>query len=78
MSVDLTDGKELTTFGGVTLTVVVVDGIISITGPGNTVTVTRADITDCNSVIHETDGLLLPTVRSCPAVSTALTWSPCR
>jgi hypothetical protein len=63
LAAELTDGKVLETFSGSTLTVHVAAGVTTITGPINTVTVTRTDIMDCNSVVHLTDSALLPLVR---------------
>jgi len=60
-SADLTDGQELTTLNGGTLTVGVADGVVTVTdAQGNTYTVVTADVTASNGVVHVIDGVLMP------------------
>jgi len=61
MSSDLTDGQEVETVQGETLTVGVSDAGVTITDAGgNTVNVVLADVDASNGVIHAIDGVLLP------------------
>jgi uncharacterized surface protein with fasciclin (FAS1) repeats len=56
MSSDLTDGQEITTLQGDTLTVKITDGVVTINGA----TVTTADVDASNGVVHIIDQVLLP------------------
>jgi uncharacterized surface protein with fasciclin (FAS1) repeats len=56
MSSDLTDGQEITTLQGDTLTVKITDGVVTINGA----TVTTADVDASNGVVHVIDQVLLP------------------
>ncbi len=62
MAADLSDGQEVTTVNGATLTVnVAEDGAVSLTdAAGNEVNVTAADVDASNGVIHVIDGVLMP------------------
>jgi uncharacterized surface protein with fasciclin (FAS1) repeats len=61
LSGDLSDGQELTTVEGGTLTVGITDGKVTLTTDGGTtVNVTTADIEASNGVIHVIDGVLIP------------------
>jgi uncharacterized surface protein with fasciclin (FAS1) repeats len=61
MSTDLTDGQEVETVQGETLTVGVSDDGVTLTDAGgNTVNVVAADVDASNGVIHVIDGVLLP------------------
>jgi transforming growth factor-beta-induced protein len=57
---DLTDGQELETLGGGTLTVDISGGTVSLVGANNTVTVVVPDVDASNGVIHAIDAVLLP------------------
>lgn len=62
---DLTDGQELETLGGGTLTVGVADdGTVTVTAPddGATATVVVADVAACATVVHIIDAVLVPGV----------------
>jgi uncharacterized surface protein with fasciclin (FAS1) repeats len=62
LSTDLTDGQEVETVQGETLTVGVTDTGVTLTdASGNTVNVVTADVEASNGVIHAIDGVLLPT-----------------
>lgn len=61
MAADLTDGQELTTQGGETVTVGVSDGVVTLTSPGGQVaTVVSQDIEACDAVVHVIDQVLTP------------------
>ncbi|KAL4230538.1 hypothetical protein ACF0H5_010920 [Mactra antiquata] len=62
MSSDLKDGQTLTTLSGKRLTVNLSGGGVQITPAGttNTGTVTEADLTTSNGVVHVIDGVLVP------------------
>lgn len=61
MSTDLTDGMEVETVNGETLTIGVSDEGVTVTdATGNTVNVVTADLEASNGVIHVIDGVLLP------------------
>jgi uncharacterized surface protein with fasciclin (FAS1) repeats len=61
MAADLTDGQELTTVQGGTLTVGVTDAGVTLTDAnGNVVTVAQADVKASNGIVHVIDGVLLP------------------
>jgi uncharacterized surface protein with fasciclin (FAS1) repeats len=61
MSTDLTDGQEVETVQGETLTVGVTDSGVTLTDAGgNTVNVVAADVDASNGVIHAIDGVLIP------------------
>lgn len=61
MSGDLSDGQEVTTVQGETLTIGVSDAGVTVTDAGgNTVNVVIADVEASNGVIHAIDGVLLP------------------
>lgn len=61
---DLTDGMEVVTLAGVTLTVSLADGAVKFTaGEGGTyATVTEADLMSCAGVVHKIDDVLVPGV----------------
>jgi uncharacterized surface protein with fasciclin (FAS1) repeats len=56
MSGDLSDGQEVTTLNGQTLTVSIQDGKVMIGGA----TVVAADLAGTNGVVHVIDTVLLP------------------
>lgn len=56
LAADLSDGQKVTTLNGQELTVTIVDGVVKINGA----TVTAADLTGSNGVIHVIDGVLMP------------------
>jgi transforming growth factor-beta-induced protein len=56
---ELTDGQQLTTVSGVTLTVQRDGSTVRLVGPRNTVQVTQADVRGSNGVVHVIDGVLL-------------------
>jgi len=56
MSGDLSDGQEVTTLNGQTLTVSIQDGKVMIGGA----TVIAADLAGTNGVVHVIDTVLLP------------------
>lgn len=61
MAADLTDGQELITLGGETVTVGVSDGVVTVTSPGGQVaTVVAPDIVACDAVVHVIDQVLTP------------------
>ncbi len=61
LSGQLTDGMEVTTVNGATLTINVSDAGVTITdGMGRTANVTSADIQGTNGVIHVIDNVILP------------------
>ena len=61
MAADLTDGQEITTVNGDTLTVGIDGDTVTLTdSSGNTVTVVAADVAASNGVIHAIDGVLMP------------------
>lgn len=61
MSTDLSDGQEVETVQGETLTVGVSDSGVTLTDAGgNTVDVVIADVEASNGVIHAIDGVVLP------------------
>lgn len=61
MSSDLSDGQEVETVQGETLTVGVSDSGVTLTDAGgNTVNVVMADVEASNGVIHAIDGVVLP------------------
>jgi uncharacterized surface protein with fasciclin (FAS1) repeats len=65
LSGDLTDGQEVETVQGETLTVGVTDDGVTLTdASGNTVNVVTADVEASNGVIHAIDGVLLPSAAS--------------
>jgi uncharacterized surface protein with fasciclin (FAS1) repeats len=65
MSGDLTDGQEVETVQGETLTVGVTDEGVTLTdAAGNTVNVVTADVDASNGVIHAIDGVLTPAAAS--------------
>ncbi len=65
LSSDLTDGQEVETVQGETLTVGVTDDGVTLTdASGNTVNVVTADVEASNGVIHAIDGVLLPSAAS--------------
>ena len=65
LSDDLTDGQEVETVQGETLTVGVTDDGVTLTdASGNTVNVVTADVEASNGVIHAIDGVLLPSAAS--------------
>ena len=56
-----TEGYELTTVNGATLTATLVDGNVVLTdAAGNTSTVTGTDVDASNGVIHSIDTVLMP------------------
>jgi transforming growth factor-beta-induced protein len=57
---DLSDGQELTTLQGGTLTVQIEDGTVSLVGANNTVNVVIPNVDASNGVIHAIDAVLLP------------------
>jgi len=57
---DLSDGQELTTLQGGTLTVQIDGGTVSLVGANNTVDVVLPDVDASNGVIHAIDAVLLP------------------
>ena len=60
---DLSDGQELTTVQGETLTVNIGDDGVTITDVnGNVSTVTLADVDASNGVVHVIDAVVLPTL----------------
>jgi len=56
LAADLTDGQKVTTLNGQELTVSIANGVVKINGA----TVTAADLTGSNGVIHVVDGVILP------------------
>ena len=56
MSTDLTDGQMVTTMLGADVTITIMDGSVMVNGA----TVTTADITADNGVVHVIDAVLLP------------------
>lgn len=65
MSSDLSDGQEVETVQGETLTVGVSDSGVTLTDAGgNTVNVVIADVEASNGVIHAIDGVVLPAAAS--------------
>jgi len=61
MAADLSDGQEITTVQGGTLTVKIADGKVSLRdGSGSEVTVEAADVNASNGVVHVVSGVLLP------------------
>lgn len=61
LSSDLSDGQEITTVQGETLTVSIEDGSVSIVDVnGGEATVQQADVTASNGVVHIIDSVLLP------------------
>jgi uncharacterized surface protein with fasciclin (FAS1) repeats len=65
LSSDLTDGQEVTTVQGETLTVGVSDSGVTLTdAAGNTVNVVTADVDASNGVVHAIDGVLIPAAAS--------------
>ncbi|RME56582.1 MAG: fasciclin domain-containing protein, partial [Caldilineae bacterium] len=57
---DITDGMTVETLGGETLTFgIAADGSITVTGPGNSATITNPDMMASNGVIHVLNAVLL-------------------
>lgn len=61
---DLATMTEVTTAGGMVLSIASEDGSVSFTGPsgGSLAVVTEADIESCAGVVHKLDALLVPGV----------------
>ena len=61
MSADLKDGQTLTTVQGGTLTVGIMDGVVSLTdAKGGVSKVVKADISASNGVVHVIDTVVMP------------------
>lgn len=58
MAADLSDGQKVTTVQGEELTVSIKDGVVMINGA----TVTAADLTGSNGVVHVIDAVLMPSM----------------
>lgn len=56
----LSDGQQLSTLSGATLTVQIEGETVRLVGPTNTVTVVTTDLRSANGVLHLVNGVLLP------------------